>query len=106
MLEIFAIIKLTKMLAAKAEAKGRASTWGGLLPLFWIGGEIFGFLIGAVVAPEGLAAYLVALLGAAAGAISAFLVVGMLGDKQHELTPDTYVPAQLDPANPYSPPGS
>jgi len=107
MLEIILIVTLTKRLAAKADEKGRSKAWAGLLPLFWIGGEVIGFAIGAAMM-MGMGAYGLALLGAAVGAISAWVIVSSLGFQ------DRFAPepdglegeGTFDMDNPYSPPGT
>ena len=106
MLEILLIVKLTKSLSAKAREKGRPTSWAALLPLFWILGEVGGFILGAAL-EMGTGAYAIALIGAALGAGAAFLVVG--GLPQRELEPvddDAAGIGTFDPSNPYSPPGT
>ena len=47
-------------------------------PVFWIGGEIVGFVVGAILMQEVMLAYGIGLLGAAAGAGGAYLIVHLL----------------------------
>lgn len=75
MLEIFLLITFGKKLAALANEKGRSSGWAALGVMFWIGGELIGFIIGALLGFEGLAAYPVAIAVAALGAFVAWMVV-------------------------------
>jgi hypothetical protein len=79
MLEIVLLIALTRRVGNILEQKGRKSGWYKLLTvLLWFGGEIAGGLVGAVVvAVSGvneLLIYLIALIGAAAGAGAAFII--------------------------------
>jgi hypothetical protein len=82
-LEILLVIHLSKKIAAKAREKGHSGPgFVVLLLVLWFGGEIAG-LIGAMAALGGgdenfWAAYFVALLGAALGGITAFVIVGAL----------------------------
>jgi hypothetical protein len=107
MLEILFIVWLTKKLAASAFAKGHSKAWGALGAIFWIGGEIGGFIVGAVLDLDRLAAYGLALLCAGAGAGMAAFLVSLLGDRSQEAAygggPGGRGP--FDPSNPYSPPG-
>jgi membrane associated rhomboid family serine protease len=84
MIEILILISLSKNIAAKAREKGRS---GGafvvLLLALWIGGELFGAILGCVVSlvaldddePNMLMCYAGALGGAIVGAVVAFLIV-------------------------------
>jgi hypothetical protein len=79
MLEIILLITLTRRIGHILEQKGRKSGWYKLLTvLLWFGGEIIGGIIGAVIAEIGglnqALIYLIALMGAAAGAGAAFLI--------------------------------
>jgi len=81
MLEILLIWILAKKIGAMASNKGRnAAGYIVLFVLAWFGGEILGAIFGAVLNkgeffPTG---YLFALVGAAVGAGSAFIIVGAL----------------------------
>ncbi len=79
MLEIILLIGLTKKIGRILEEKGRKSGWFKVLAVaLWIGGEIIGAVVGAAVGQiSGLglgAAYMLALLGAACGALAAYLI--------------------------------
>jgi hypothetical protein len=79
MLEIILLIHLTRRIGHILEQKGRKSGWYKLLTvLLWFVGELIGGIIGAVIAEIGglnqAIIYLVALLGAAAGAGAAFVI--------------------------------
>jgi hypothetical protein len=78
MLEILILVKFTRYLASVARNKGRSSAWAALGAVFWIGGEVFGFLVGALAGMEDLAAYLPALICAALGAAAAYGIVALL----------------------------
>jgi uncharacterized membrane protein len=74
MLEILLMIALTRKIGLIVEGKGRKSGgYKALVVLFWFGGEILGFVVGSAL-ELGSAAYLVALLGAAAGALVAYSI--------------------------------
>jgi MFS family permease len=83
MIEIIVLINLAKKIGAIVEEKGRnKGRYQLMLVLFWFGGEIFGGLIGAILAEialenEGsgqLLAYLFAIICAVLGAVTAFLI--------------------------------
>ncbi|MEP6922886.1 MAG: hypothetical protein ABI954_00350 [Pyrinomonadaceae bacterium] len=79
MLEIILLIGLTKKIGNMLNAKGRKSGWFKLLTVvLWIGGELIGAVIGAVIGEISdlglVVAYPLALLGAAGGALTAYLI--------------------------------
>jgi hypothetical protein len=79
MLEIILLITLTRRIGYILEQKGRKTGWYKLLTvLLWFGGEIVGAIIGAGIAEVGELSnaliYLIALMGAAAGAGLAFII--------------------------------
>jgi hypothetical protein len=78
MLEIFGIIAFARLLSRTAVEKGRSKGWAALGVLFWIGGELMGFIVGALLGLETLAQYGIALLMAGAGVLVAYLVVKAL----------------------------
>jgi len=78
MLEILGIIAFARLLSRTATEKGRSKGWAALGVLFWLGGELMGFVIGTILGFEMFAQYGVALLMAAAGALVAYLVVKAL----------------------------
>lgn len=96
MLEILALLVLTKKIGKVVEAKGRKS--GGYKALvvgLWFGGEIIGFILGTAMAANDPSArllpYFIALLGAAVGAGIAYAIAS-------NLSPVAPVPA-VDIAN-------
>jgi len=83
MLEILALIGLTKTIGKIVEGKGYKSGGYKLLTvLMWFGGEILGAIIGAMVAEGGESAqcltYLFALAGAGLGAFGAYSIANSL----------------------------
>jgi hypothetical protein len=104
MLEILFLVWFVRKLSAMAKAKGRNGSWGGLGALFWIGGEIIGFIIGGMTS-SGAGAYGLALLCAGVGAGIAYAIVNSLGPSEYAMAggEDTGNP-HYDPKNPYSPP--
>lgn len=75
MLEIILIITFARKLAELAASRGRSKGWAALGVAFWFGGEVFGFILGALFGLEGLAAYPIALGVGAIGLTVAWLVV-------------------------------
>lgn len=75
MLEIILMVSFGKTLATLARGKGRSGGWAALGVVFWLGGEMMGFILGALLGFEGLAAYPFALGVAALGAFVAWMVV-------------------------------
>jgi hypothetical protein len=104
-LEIIFLIWFVRKLSGIATEKGRSGGWGGLGALFWIGGEILGGGIGFAL-EAGPAAYLLALMFAAGGAVAAYAVVRSLGPGGFVLAASggEAVNPHYDPSNPYSPP--
>jgi hypothetical protein len=82
MLEILILIHLCRKNGGIAEKKGhKPGRYKLLTVLLWVGGEIFGGIVGAFLAGEGGGAgpvYLLALLGALAGAGLSRLLVNNL----------------------------
>jgi hypothetical protein len=78
MLEIFGLIWLTRKLASIARAKGRTGAWGALGPVFWIGAELFGFVVGAIMGISQLGSYGIAIGCALVGAATSFGIVAIL----------------------------
>jgi hypothetical protein len=106
-LEIILLRTLYNKLSGIATAKGRPGTWGMLGILFWIGGEILGFIIGSLLGME-LGAYGIALLCAGAGAGISYAIVNSLGsliDDEGDSRDNGGI-GRFDPENPYSPPGT
>ncbi len=106
MLEILFLSWFARKLAAIAKGKGRSGRWGGLGVLFWITGEISGFVIGLASDVGEGGAYLLAIVLAGLGALIAYLIVNSIGSS--ELAPVSSMGggwSHHDPSNPYSPPG-
>jgi hypothetical protein len=78
MLEILGIIAFARLLSRTAVQKGRSKGWAALGVGFWIGGELMGFVVGGILALDGITLYGLALLMAAAGVLVAYLVVKAL----------------------------
>ena len=78
MLEIVFLIWYVKKLAGIAATKHRSSGWGALGAIGWVGGEVSGGIVGARGGAVGMDLYGYALLGAAVGAVVAYLVVRLL----------------------------
>jgi hypothetical protein len=111
MLEILFLMWFSRRLAALARSKGRSGGWGGLGVALWLGGEIGGFCVGLVAGAGEGAAYLLALLLAAIGALAAYGIVRSLGDTRMSLPQPiasgaAQPAAPADLANPYAPPRS
>ena len=83
MLEIIVLIFLTRQVGEIVEEKGRRSGWyKALTVVLWIGGEVIGAIVGLVVAEVTgsgqFLMYLCALVGAALGAVLAFVIAKSL----------------------------
>lgn len=79
MLEIIALIALTGYIGRTVEAKGHKSGMYKWMTVgLWFGGEIVGLILGVLItggSPDGQCLmYIIALLGAAAGAITATVI--------------------------------
>jgi hypothetical protein len=85
MLEILFLFWFGKKLAAMAQEKGRSGAWAALGVALWIGGELFGFVLGLLLELD-MGIYLTALGCAIAGAVVAFGIVNALPPT--ELAPD------------------
>lgn len=77
MLELIFLVWFGKKLSAMASEKGRSGWWAALGVAFWIGGEIMGFVVGALLGLD-MGSYGVALLFAMVGAVVAYFVVNAL----------------------------
>jgi hypothetical protein len=108
MLEVLLLVSLVRSNAKVAKGKGQSGWWGGLVALFWVAGEVAGFIVAGMMGSAGLAAYLFALMGAAVGAVAAWFVIYMLPHRaEEELFTDMARDAEnphYDPQNPFSPP--
>lgn len=78
MLEFLAIRAFVRLLARTAVSKNRSKGWAALGVLFWLGGELMGFIVGSLLGLETLAQYGIALLMAGSGVLVAYLVVKAL----------------------------
>lgn len=101
MLEIIALIYLTRYVGDIAKSKGRPSGRFKLMTvLLWIGGEVTGMVVGGIIAalrdrvgdPEGdsgmVFVYLLALVGAAVGAALSVIIARSLNAKTYDLPPE------------------
>jgi hypothetical protein len=79
MIEIILVAQLVRFLARKAKEKGQSQGYAALGVALWFGGEITGIVIGLALDME-LAAYGLALAGAATGAAIAWWIVDRLPD--------------------------
>ncbi|MSP63824.1 MAG: hypothetical protein EXR72_26455 [Myxococcales bacterium] len=79
MLEILFLIWFGRKLSTIAQSKGRSGGWAALGVLFWIGGEILGFVIGSLLNLDA-GAYLIAILIAVGCAVVAWVIVNQLSD--------------------------
>src|SRR5687768_9147196 len=77
MLEIIGLIFFGKKLASIATSKGRSGAWALLGVGMWIGGEIFGFVLGALLGME-IGMYLLGIGCAITGAVVAYFIVSSL----------------------------
>ncbi len=87
MLEIILVWAMAKSIARRCKAKGRsAAGWVVLFVALWIGGEVMGGIVGAILADGkiGAGVYFCALMGAALGAITGFVIVNTLPAIQSE----------------------
>ena len=84
MLEIVAVIFLTRHLSKTAKNKGHTGAYAAIGPLLWFGGEILGVVIGLAMFDDLLAAVGIGLVLAIAGAITSAVVVHSLPNKYLE----------------------
>jgi len=75
MLEILLVVYLCKQLGKMLRAKGRSATgFQVLLVIAWIVGELGGGIVGVALTNSPGGMYLFALMGAAAGAATCFII--------------------------------
>lgn len=75
MLELIAIFTLGKAIKKMVQAKGlKATKYILLMIFFWLSFEFLGMVLGIVIFGEGLAAYLLALPGAALGGYLSYTI--------------------------------
>jgi hypothetical protein len=122
MLEILLIVVLSKGISRIVKSKGYKSGWFVVMFIvFWFAGEIGGAIIGMIIGiistggrattttgpgePHMLIAYVCALIGAAAGAATAFLIVKLMPAQRSRLEEeeleeiDEFTPAPKRPAS-------
>ena len=92
MLEIIILIFLVRHVGEIVRSKGRKAGWFQVMTVvLWIGGELFGGIVGGIIGAlteSGMAlAYVLALLGAAAGAGISILIVRNLSTMTYDLPP-------------------
>lgn len=81
MIEIIIVWQLCKKVGEIVREKGRkAFGWQFLTVVLWLGGEIFGAIVGAVMSggEEGAGLYFMALIGAATGGVTAYAIAKLL----------------------------
>ena len=94
MLEVLLLLALGRKIAAMARARGRSpAPWVILLIVFWVGGEVTGGILAAIVSmqenpnqgdPPLLLVMGVGLATAAVGAVLAFTIVSLLPSVEDE----------------------
>ncbi len=92
MLEIILLIFLTRRIGEIVEEKGRKGGWYKVLTVvLWIGGEVIGAVIGAIVAgvsgSSEFLIYVFALLGAGVGAGLSFIIAKSLSPVVYNAPP-------------------
>jgi outer membrane lipoprotein SlyB len=70
-IELFVFARLYQGLSAVATKRGRSVGWGLLGIVGWVVGELVGFVLGSAIGLAG-GAYIVALIGAIAGAFGVY----------------------------------
>ena len=78
MIEILVWIGLGRKLMSMAKERGRSGAWGLLGPAMWIGGEIFGFIVGALMGLEMYPSYGIAIVCAILGGVVSYFIVKSL----------------------------
>ena len=81
MLEIVALIFLTRHLSKTAKLKGHTGAYAALGPVLWIGGEIMGAFMGTLLTGELLVGIVIGLVCAVVGAAISAAVVHNLPNK-------------------------
>jgi hypothetical protein len=108
MLEILFLIYFRKKLSGIAQEKGRSGAWGALA-LLWVVGEVFGFVLAAMLGTgdDVMSMYPLALVGAIGGAVVAWIIVRSLSSRTMDEPLVSGAPVEnrhYDPSNPFSPP--
>ena len=83
MLEILILVKVTQSLANSCRAKNRSAGWSALFPVFWVAGEVTGFIVATSQRHYrgddfDMGAYGFAILGAIIGGVLAYVIVKSL----------------------------
>lgn len=78
MLEIILIIAFSRKLSTMAKERGHSGAWGLLGAGMWIGGEIFGIVLGFLLGAEELALYGMGIVCALIGVAISFGIVKSL----------------------------
>ena len=86
MLEILLLVWLGRKLAETAKLRGHSGWWAALGICFWIAGEILGFFLGGMFGLDTLPAYPIAMVLAALGAFTAYVVISKLPPGNREYT--------------------
>ena len=87
MLEIIFLIWFGRKLASMAAMKGRSGAWAMLGVGMWIGGEIFGFVVGMLLEME-MGMYLMGIGCAILGAVVSYGIVNSLEPTELALEAD------------------
>ncbi len=87
MLEIVFLSWFGRKLASLAKQKGRSGAWAMLGVGLWVGGEVFGFGLGALL-DLGMGAYLIAIGCAIASAFVSYGIVNSLAPTENALDSD------------------
>lgn len=82
MLEIIALVFLTRALANQAQLRGRSAGWAVLGPVLWILAEIAVFVFASPLGLRGFETFAFALAGGAIGGGVAYLVVTSLSTSE------------------------
>ncbi len=77
-IEILVLIWLVGRLAKIAKAKGLSGAWGALGLAMWIGGQVFGLILGAAIVVDLIGVYIFALMWAIAGGVASYAIVKRL----------------------------
>lgn len=88
MLEILFLIWFAKKLATTATEKGRSGAWGLLGVGMWIGGELFGIMVGLLLGLELMGAWGIGIVCAIVGAFVSYGIVNSLAPSEGALELD------------------
>jgi hypothetical protein len=87
MFEIIILVFGTRWLAGVAKKRGHSGFLAAMLPAFWIGGEIFGVIVGSLLSDDLLLAILLGLIGAVSGGVLAVAAVHLVPARTESLEP-------------------